>query len=59
MELLRGMGEICYEFAGVQSWKSGPYFSLNEILYEAWRLYPDNAEAFYLSTVPDPEDPNQ
>lgn len=59
VKLLQEIRTTRYEFAGSQSWISGPYFSLNGILYEAWKLYPDNAEAFYFSTVPDPDDPNQ
>ena len=59
VELLEEMKTKHHEFAGVQSWTSGPYFFLDGILYEAWKLYPDIAEAFYFSTVPDPDDPNQ
>ena len=59
MKLLDEMGTVDCRFMGVQSWLSGPYFSQSGILYEAWKLYPDNAEAFYFSTVPDPNDPNQ
>ncbi len=58
-ELLEKMSNLRREFVGARSWNSGPYFSLNGNIYEAWKLYPDNAEAFYFSTVPDPGDPNQ
>ena len=59
LELLGEMGTMHYPFVGAQPWKSGPYFCLNGNIYEAWKLYPDDAEAFYFSTVPDPDDPNQ
>ena len=58
VQLLKDIGTTHHEFAGVQSWLSGPYFILNRILHEAWKLYPDDSEAFYSSTIPDPEDPN-
>ena len=48
-----------FEFAGAQSWPSGPYFVSDGVLHQAWKLYPDDTEAFYVSVVPDPEDPNQ
>lgn len=59
LQALEEIGTMNYKFAGVQSWISAPYFSRVGIFYEAWKLYPDNAEAFYFSTVPDPNDPNQ
>lgn len=59
VKLLEKTGTMRWEFAGAQSWVSGPYFFLNGLLHEAWKLFPDNAEAFYFSTVPDPDDPNQ
>lgn len=59
VKLLEEIGTIHYGFAEFQSWLPGPYFIKDRILYEAWRLYPDITEAFYFSTVPDPEDPNQ
>ena len=48
-----------FEIAGAQSWPSGPYFVSDGILYQAWRLYPDETEAFYFGTVPDPDDPSR
>ena len=48
-----------FEFAGAQSWLSGPYFVSGGVLHQAWKLYPDDTEAFYASVVPDPEDLNQ
>lgn len=59
VKLLEEIGTRHHEFAGVQSWIPGPYFTLDGILHEAWKLYPDVAEAFYFSTIPDPDDPNQ
>lgn len=59
VELLEEIGTTYHGFAGFQSWLPGPYFIKDRILYEAWRLYPDDAEAFYFSTIPDPDDPNQ
>ena len=59
LKLLEEIGTRHHEFLGVQSWPPGPYFIRDGKLYEAWRLFPDDAEAFYLSTVPDPEDPKR
>ena len=58
LKLLEDIGTMHHEFVGVRSWPAGPYFVLAGMLYEAWKLLPDNAEAFYFSTVPDPDDPN-
>ena len=58
-KLLEERSTVHRDFVGARSWNPGPYFSLNGNIYEAWKLYPDNAEAFYFSTVPDPDDPNQ
>ena len=58
LNLLEDIGTQHHEFVGVQSWPAGPYFILAGILHEAWKLFPDDAEAFYFSTVPDPDDPN-
>ena len=58
VKLLKEIGTLHHVFVGIQSWPAGPYFILAGILYEAWRLFPDDAEAFYFSTVPDPDDPN-
>lgn len=59
VELLEEIGTTYHGFAGFQSWPPGPYFIKDGILYEAWKLYPDDAEAFYFSTVPDPDVPDQ
>ena len=58
LKLLEKVGTRHHAIVGVQSWPPGPYFILAGILYEAWKLFPDDAEAFYFSTVPDPDDPN-
>ena len=59
LKLLKELGTVHHDFVGVQPWLPGPYFISAGILYEAWKLFPDDAEAFYFSTVPDPEEPNQ
>ena len=59
LKLLKELGTTHHEFVGVRPWLSGPYFISAGIIYEAWKLFPDDAEAFYFSTVPDPDDPNQ
>lgn len=58
VKLLEEIGTTHHGFVGFQSWLPGPYFIKDRILYEAWRLYPDFTEAFYFSTIPDPENPN-
>ena len=58
LKLLEEMGTQHHEFVGVRTWPAGPYFILDGRLYEAWKLFPDGAEAFYFSIVPDPNDPN-
>lgn len=37
----------------------GPYFLLGRALYQAWRLYPDRADAFATTFVPTAADPYQ
>ena len=34
---------------------SGPYFVYQDGLYEAWRQYPDDLDAFEIPVVPHPE----
>jgi hypothetical protein len=51
--LLKSYGVSQYHFQGAQIWPAGPYFSDGSNLLEAWKLYPDTSEAFYLATVPD------
>ena len=59
VKLLEELGTTRHEFVGFRPWLPGPYFISAGILYEAWKLFPDDAEAFYYSTIPDPEEPNQ
>ena len=33
---------------------SGPYFVYEDVIYEAWRLYPDNLDAFEFAVIPEP-----
>ena len=33
---------------------SGPYFVYENVIYEAWRLYPDNLDAFEFAVIPEP-----
>lgn len=59
LRLIEERGNMKHMFAGAQSWITAPYFSRNGIFYEAWKHYADNSEAFYLSTISNPDDPNQ
>ncbi len=34
----------------------GPYFLADHVLYEAWRLFPDTADAFFAPVQPDAQD---
>ncbi|CAG8960292.1 hypothetical protein HYFRA_00012812 [Hymenoscyphus fraxineus] len=44
-----------WEYASVQSWKAGPYFTEGQNLFQAWRLYEDTLEAFHLTIIPNTE----
>ncbi len=55
IESLKKYGMQRWEYVGSQSWKAGPYFADGDNLYQAWKLYPDTSEAFYLTTIPNTE----
>ncbi|KAK0128233.1 hypothetical protein ONS95_000211 [Cadophora gregata] len=54
IEVLKKHGMQRWELVGNQPWKAGPYFAQGKDLYQAWKMYPDTSEAFYLSTIADP-----
>lgn len=58
--ILRSLGandiRLFYNSAAEVKLPQGPYFLHHGQLYEAYRLYPDTADAFIVATVPDDGD---
>ncbi|KAL7955734.1 amidase signature domain-containing protein [Trichoderma compactum] len=58
--ILRSLGandiHLFYNSAAEDQLPQGPYFLHHGQLYEAYRLYPDTADAFVVATVPDDGD---
>ena len=57
-QILCDRGVKYQDFAGSRDWPSGPYFLSSNVLYQAWKLYPDTSEAFSCSAIPDPGSPD-
>lgn len=58
--MLRSLGasdvRLFYNGAAEAQLPQGPYFLHYGQLYQAYRLYPDTADAFIVATVPDDSD---
>jgi hypothetical protein len=53
-EVAKLVGHSRVYHCGIQHWPQGPYFLHGGNLHQAWRLYPDTSEAFYITTAPHP-----
>lgn len=59
-DILRSLGandiHLLYNGAAEVQLPQGPYFLHHGQLYQAYRLYPDTADAFIVATIPDEGD---
>lgn len=46
-----------FQLPSTENVRSGPYFFSTCGLYSAWRIFPDDKDAFVLSTIPSQADP--
>ncbi|KAI1422275.1 amidase-like protein [Xylaria sp. FL1777] len=59
MDLLASWGCLAiFQLPSTENIRPGPYFFSASGLYSAWRIFPDDQDAFILSTIPTQGDPH-